>query len=333
VIVFLSLIAGAAGAWLVANHGHIFSLLDEPNHRSSHSKATPKGGGIGILAALGIAVIGLKLNFLVWLPAVALSLVSFYGDRLHMSPKLRLALQFACAVITVWAFAGSGVHCVNIWLMFFFAFFIVATANYYNFMDGINGIAGITGLVGFGLLACYSWNLSSEISYLCLSITAGCLGFLPFNMPKAKVFMGDVGSILLGFVFAAAVMVLADSATSFICLASFIFPFYADELISVLVRLKERKNLLEPHRGHLYQLLANELKIPHWKISVSYGVIQLVIAGGAIYLAKLHMVYLCIWLTVFLLFFALAYYTVIRIIKCSAGIPVCENLRMSDRNV
>jgi len=332
VIIFLSLIAGAAGAWLVAAHGHIFGLLDEPTRRSSHSTPTPKGGGIGILAALIIAALGLKLNFLFWLPAAVLSAVSFYGDRLHMSPKLRLALQFVCAGVAVWA-AGSDAHCMSMWLMVFFAFFIVMTANYYNFMDGINGIAGITGLAGFGLLACYSWKLSGEISCLCMSIAAGCLGFLPFNMPRAKVFMGDVGSILLGFVFAAVVMMLANSVTSFICLASFLFPYYADELISVVIRLKNRKNLLEPHRGHLYQLLANELKIPHWKISAAYGGIQLAIAGGAIYLEKLHWVCLALWLGGFLLFFALAYYTVIRIIKCSAGIPACENLRMSDKNV
>lgn len=319
-IIFLSLIAGAAGAWLVASHGHIFGLLDEPNHRSSHSKATPKGGGIGILAALVIAVLGLKLDFLVWLPAVALSLVSFYGDRLHMSAKLRLALQFACAGFTVWTALPHGM--TSIWLMIFFVFFIAGTANYYNFMDGINGIAGITGLVGFGLLACYSWSLSDGIANLCLSLAAGCLGFLPFNMPRARVFMGDVGSILLGFVFAAIVMMLADSAASFICLASFIFPYYADELISVLIRLKKRKNLLEPHRGHLYQLLANELKIPHWKVSVSYGVIQLVIAVGSICLEKSHPGYLFLWLGGFLLFFALAYCIVIRIINCKNIIPI-----------
>ena len=81
-------------------------------------------------------------------------MLSFYGDRLHMSPKLRLALQFVCAGVTVWA-AFQNMPGMSIWLMIFFAFFIVGTANYYNFMDGINGIAGITGLVGFGLLACW----------------------------------------------------------------------------------------------------------------------------------------------------------------------------------
>ncbi|MFA7229728.1 MAG: hypothetical protein WC071_00520 [Victivallaceae bacterium] len=316
-IALISLFAGAIGAWLVAKHGHVLGLLDEPNHRSSHAVVTPRGGGIGILAALIIAALALKLNFMFWFPAVALAFISLYDDRLHLSSKLRLGLQLIGAGIAVW-FVSHGVEDMNIGLMIFFIFFIVGTANYYNFMDGINGIAGITGMVGFGLLAYYSWHLSGGISQFSLCIAAGCFGFLPFNMPKARVFMGDVGSILLGFVFAVVVMILSDSIASFICLASFIFPFYADELISVLVRLKERKNLLEPHRGHLYQLLANELKISHWKVSVSYGLVQLVIASGAMYMEKLSILYLGLWLTGFLLLFALAYCIVMR--KCTVGI-------------
>jgi Fuc2NAc and GlcNAc transferase len=311
VIYFLSLIIGAIGAWFVSRHGHILGLLDEPNHRSSHSTITPKGGGIGILVVLIFAIFGLKLNFLFWLPAIIVSLTSFYGDRLHISPKLRLAMQFICAGITV-LLATKNINCMSILLMVFFMFFIVATANYYNFMDGINGIAGITGLVAFTLLGSYSLEYSTDTSNLCLCIAAGCLGFLPFNVPKAKVFMGDVGSILIGFVFAVVVTKLANSVASFICLASFIFPYYSDEIISVIIRLKNRNSLFEPHRGHLYQMLANELKFPHWKISVCYGAIQIFIACGSIFLEKLCPIYLYIWLTVFLFVFAYAYYIVIK---------------------
>lgn len=313
-IYILSLIMGAIGAWFVARHGHVLGLLDEPNHRSSHSTITPRGGGIGILVVLVIAILGLKLDFLFWLPAIVVSLTSFYGDRLHISPKLRLAMQFVCAGITV-LLATKNINCMSILLMVFFMFFIVATANYYNFMDGINGIAGITGLVGFALLSCYSWKQSNDISSLCLCIAVGCLGFLPFNVPQAKVFMGDVGSILLGFIFAVVVMMLADSLTSFLCLTSFIFPYYSDELISVIVRLKNRQSLFKPHRGHLYQMLANELKFPHWTVSICYGAIQILIACGSLYLEKLCPIYIYIWLTFFIFAFASAYYIVIKINK------------------
>jgi Fuc2NAc and GlcNAc transferase len=157
------------------------------------------------------------------------------------------------------------------------AVFIVGTVNYYNFMDGINGIAGITGVVGFGLLGWFAAVEGADpgIIALCVCLGLACLGFLPFNMPKARVFMGDVGSILLGFVFAGMVVWLSKSVLDFLCLANFLFPFYADELTTLVVRLKDGDKLTKPHRKHLYQLLANERGIAHWKESVGYGVLQL----------------------------------------------------------
>jgi len=89
----------------------------------------------------------------------------------------------------------------------------VGTANYYNFMDGINGIAGITGLLGFALLAAYV-NLiegSAAVKGLAVCLSLACLGFLPLNMPKARVFMGDIGSILLGSAFAGLIWLAAES--------------------------------------------------------------------------------------------------------------------------
>jgi len=163
-----------------------------------------------------------------------------------------------------------------------------------------------------------------------------CMVFLPFNMPKARVFMGDVGSVLLGFVFAGLVVGLSYSLNDFMVLCAFLFPFYADELITLYVRLrddslregmsscgtdeslrdlddclkarddsrcewdekdvsrkgakarrnKDRKRtvdmLMQPHRGHVYQLLANEMGIDHWKVSVGYGALQLVVGIGAL---------------------------------------------------
>ena len=147
---------------------------------------------------------------------------------------------------------------------------MVGTANIYNFMDGINGIAAITAIVGFGLLSLFSLIAGQDSAYGVLSvcIAFSCLGFLPFNMPKAKVFMGDVGSILLGFSFAAIVVILSKSILDFVCLAGFLFPFYADELTTMAARIKDGENLFKPHRRHLYQLLANEKRIAHWKISI-----------------------------------------------------------------
>ena len=165
--------------------------------------------------------------------------------------------------------------------------FIVGTANYYNFMDGINGIAGITGLLGFALLAAYV-NLiegSAAIKGLAVCLSLACLGFLPLNMPKARVFMGDIGSILLGSAFAGLIWLAAESVLDFVCMASFLFPFYVDELTTVIIRLKDGENLTKPHRRHYYQLLTNEKGIAHWKVSLGYGVFQLVV-GISVLMAR-----------------------------------------------
>lgn len=117
----------------------------------------------------------------------------------------------------------------------------------------------------------------SRFSILSICIALSCLGFLPFNFPKAKVFMGDVGSIMLGFVFASIVVMASKSFLDFVCLAGFLFPFYADEFVTMAVRIKDGENLLKAHRRHFYQLLANEISIDHWKVSVGYSILQIVV--------------------------------------------------------
>jgi len=259
--------------------------LDKANKRSSHAGVVPKGGGIGILAAFIVVSSFLQMPSSFWVPAIFLALLSLWGDRFDLSPKIRLPLQFIAALFFV-QFSAFSLQ-PSALLIFFLVVFIVATANWYNFMDGINGIAALTGIVGFGLLAVFN-ALSggdSRFSVLSICIALSCLGFLPFNMPKAKVFMGDVGSILLGFVFAAIAILLSKSFLDFVCLAAFLFPFYADEILTMALRVKDGESLLKPHRRHLYQILANEMGIAHWKVSVGYGIFQLIV-GLSILLAR-----------------------------------------------
>ena len=103
-------------------------------------------------------------------------------------------------------------------------------------MDGINGIAGLTGLIGFGLMAYFSYFIlnTHDIFLMSTVLAAGCIGFLPFNFPRARVFMGDVGSIFLGFVFASFVVKLSTSINVFLCLLMFLSTFYADAVITIL---------------------------------------------------------------------------------------------------
>jgi len=276
----LNMAFGCVGALFVARFAYMVGLIDRPNGRSSHLAPTPKGGAIGILIGFLVTAAYLDLSFCFWFPTGFLSVVSLLGDRYDIAPKVRFWIQFSCALIfLVGLFNLKNIHFLSFCLVLPLAVFITGTSNFYNFMDGINGIAGITGVVGFFLLMNFGILTDADSKYVAISIaiTCSCLGFLPYNIPKAKVFMGDVGSILLGFVFACLVVILSRSFLDFICLAGFLFPFYADELTTMFVRIKAGESLSKPHRRHLYQILANECGIDHWKISAGYGVVQLII--------------------------------------------------------
>ncbi len=283
----VSLMCGAAGAWAVMRWAPALGLLDRPNERSSHSRTTPKGGGVGIVLAWVFAAAWFGLPWWLWLPLTALSFVSLIGDRLHLSQVLRLAIQTVCCGFVVAAVLPShplsaGQPWLAAGLLWAgFTVFVVGTANYYNFMDGINGIAGLTGATAFTFLAFYSWRYfpASFPAYgaAALSAAAACAGFLPLNLPRARVFMGDVGSIFLGALFGAYVLLMSATLLDLICLCGFLFPFYADEISTAMVRLKDRQNLLLPHRRHVYQILANQMNIAHWRVSVGYTALQLAV--------------------------------------------------------
>jgi Fuc2NAc and GlcNAc transferase len=247
--------------------------MDAPNARSSHSTVTPKGGGIGLLAALLAAWAWLDLPAGFVLPAAGISVLSLVDDRIHLPAKARLVLHLLLALALL---VGVPVVSADTWqglvLLPFGMLLLAGTANFYNFMDGINGIAGLTGVVGFSLLGA---TAQGSLAGLCFGLAAACLGFLPFNLPKARVFMGDVGSVLLGFLFAALALLSAEDLAGFICRLGFLFPFYADELTTMAVRLSNGENLLQAHRRHLYQLLANQGGIPHWKVAAGYALLQL----------------------------------------------------------
>jgi len=284
----ISFLLGGAGAWSIAKWGFKLSLFDKPNSRSSHKTVTPKGGGIGILAAFSVCSISLSIPKSFWIPACFLSLFSLWGDRSEIKPKIRLLFQFAGGTILLIGILGEkGGGFTEYALMPLLIVLLVGTTNFYNFMDGINGIASISGVVGFGLIAFYAsyFEINSLLSSLAICISSACVGFLPFNIPRAMVFIGDVGSILLGFVFSGMAVYLSNGVLDFICLSSFLFPFYADELTTILVRLRDGEDLIQPHRRHLYQLFANEYGVAHWKISLGYGIFQLVV-GTSVLLIK-----------------------------------------------
>lgn len=282
---------GFAGAGLLAVRGSRWGLIDKPGPRSSHSRPTPKGGGVGILAAFVLAAIWLRLPPLLWLAVAGVSGVSFLGDRVRLSPRLRLLVQFAAAAAALTPLAGTFPQALAVRAGLLVglplaSFLVVATANTYNFMDGIDGLAGITGAVAFGLLAVTGSLRGEDPAWVALAVAlaAACLGFLPWNFPRARVFSGDVGSILLGFVFALFVAAWSRTPADLLLFVSFLFPFLADEGVTLLARLRRGDPLLVPHRRHVYQILANQRGIAHQWISLAYGAGQLGVGAVAIWL-------------------------------------------------
>lgn len=279
-IVLMACVLGFLGAWFINNYGIKIGIIDVPSERSSHIGIVPKGGGIGILAVFIMCGLLLKLPISFWMPGSCLAIVSFFGDKIEIKPKYRLVIHFFCCVVFLF-FHFNALHLSITQTILFLplAVFITGTLNFYNFMDGINGIAGITGFISFILLALFGFLTGAEMRYvvLCCAFSLACAGFLPFNIPRAKVFMGDIGSVLLGFVFACMVVTMSKNLIQFIVTSSFLMLFYADELSTMVVRIRNKENLTLPHRKHVYQLLANELGIAHWKISLGYGISQFLV--------------------------------------------------------
>lgn len=197
-VVLLALIGTAAILYLLLHSGLAARLaLDKPNHRSLHSLPTPRVGGLAMFASITAAwLLSPDVDLLLIGLSCVLLALSFADDRYGLPIGLRLAAHFGIALI----FILSHTTVAAPWLIVVFAVAIVWLINLYNFMDGADGLAGGMALFGFGsygMAAVFGgdWLLATK----CFCIAAAALGFLLFNFPPAKVFMGDAGSIPLGF--------------------------------------------------------------------------------------------------------------------------------------
>ena len=306
---FLSLFFTA----LISRFGLKAGFIDAPNERSSHTVIIPRSGGIGIWMAFILTGLFFTQFQNLTILAGIIGLIGLLEDRFSIQQKLRLVMQLVISSIVVSLFTEMPASIIAVLLFLFWIIFITGTANIYNFMDGIDGIAGLTGLVGFGFLSIFSFYMAenSNIALISISLSVGCLGFIPFNFPKARVFLGDVGSVLLGFVYASIVIKLSTTISEFLCVIMFLCMFYADSLVTIFCRLLRRENIIMAHRSHLYQYMCNELKIPHWKVSLSYALIQFVFSLFALLAYKEGI----IWQIVLFVFFVAMYIVVCRCIK------------------
>jgi Fuc2NAc and GlcNAc transferase len=263
-------------------------LLDHPNERSLHHRPTPRGGGIGIVLPTVTAIIVAAASldgagtWSLWLAGLALSLaiVGFLDDLRNLSATVRLVIQIAVAAAFVWAVSPwNVVHipgAVPLDLGFaaaaFTVVFLVWISNAYNFMDGIDGLAGVQGLIaGFGwVLVGYQLN-DPLIVVGGAAVLFACLGFLFFNWPPASIFMGDVGTGFLGFLFGGlTVYASTRSPAAAAAGVAFVWPFLFDTLFTIARRATRGENLLRAHRSHLYQRLVLT-GCSHRAVTLLYG--------------------------------------------------------------
>jgi len=268
------------------------NIMDVPNRRSSHTRTVPRTGGVAIvLAMLVAAVLFGKLSpallVAVGLGAVA-GVISFIDDTISLPSVPRLLVHLTVAGIGIYWIglqpAGLELPYATIpfspWFGVVFAAVVVtAFVNFFNFMDGINGIAISQGVVGGATLAILLAACgASNSAIVAAALVGGCLGFLPYNFPRAVMFMGDMGSTTIGLALAMMTLLGAKHWPWVACLMP-LGVFIYDAIFTVVKRLLRRENILKAHREHHYQLLIRS-GWSHVRVtSLQFGLMLL--CGGA----------------------------------------------------
>ena len=247
-------------------------ILDHPNARSLHATPVPRTGGVAVTIAIAVGLflaeiaVGLPPDT-VWLFAAAcpVAIVSLIDDWRGVPVRARLATQLATAVLLLVAGLGwtgpwlpGNSLTPPAWLApLLMVLFVVWMINLYNFMDGMDGLAGGMAVFGFGALALLGWR-AGNAPYLLVNaiVCASALGFLTGNFPPARIFLGDLGSALIGLL--AAMMILWGTRAGVIALwtgALAFSPFIVDATWTLLGRAARGERLWEAHRSHHYQRL------------------------------------------------------------------------------
>lgn len=270
-------------------------VIDVPTERSSHDIPTPKSGGIAIVAAFSAGVLAIFMiaeKTMIMKPyffgfvfsSLLIAGISFYDD-LRSKPytfKLKAQLLAAGVVLTsgliidefVLPFAGI---VVLGWMSYpVTLLWILGFTNAFNFMDGLDGLAAGVAVIAGAFLCIITYSQGSLFVYItCYTLVAGILGFLVYNFPPARIFMGDVGSAFIGFCFAVLAVIAArydHSHTSYFVVPLLFFNFIYDTSFTLVRRSLRGENLAEAHKSHLYQIFHQLGYSPHFVSVFHYGV-------------------------------------------------------------
>jgi Fuc2NAc and GlcNAc transferase len=278
------LLTGLARRYAIANQ-----VIDIPNARSSHTFATPRGGGISIVITFSIALIILyfhnmiELNvfFAFFIGGLLIGIIGFFDDHRHIPARWRIIVHIIAAIWAIYwlgnnyiiSFSDGMLHhglYVDLAALFITTWFL----NLYNFMDGIDGIASIEAITTAGAAAFIIFSVSlvneQSLNYVLalLLLLVAVLGFLVWNWPPAKIFMGDGGSGYLGYIFA--LFAISTTLDSYMTLWTWLIllgVFIVDASFTLLQRIVEGKRWYEAHRSHAYQHAA-QLWNNHTKVTL-----------------------------------------------------------------
>ena len=274
-----------------------YNIIDKPNERSSHSSIVLRGGGIIFLLSLWIWAAFFGFQYIWFLLAVSLIAgVSFIDDIRSLPDSVRLIVQFIAMVMM---FYQVDILHWNMWWIVTIALIVcVGASNVINFMDGINGITGAYAMASLIPLAILNSQMGFVPKNLIYVVILADVVFCLFNFRpkgKAKCFAGDVGSIGIAYILLfliGSIILYTEDITYLI----FLLVYGVDGVLTICHRIMLHENLGEAHRKHAYQLMANELKVGHVKVSMLYMGIQLIVSLGFIYLCPntilAHWIYL-----------------------------------------
>ena len=262
-----------------------YNIIDKPNERSSHSRITLRGGGI--IFYFGVLAYFLTNHFeYPWfmLALTLVTLISFIDDIRSTSQALRLVFHFSAMGLM---FYQWGLFSLPWWTILVALIICTGIINAYNFMDGINGITGGYSLIILGALAFINHSVVSFVEPdFIYTMLCAVLVFNFFNFRKrAKCFAGDVGAVSIAFtiLFLTGRLIIQTGDFSWIVL---LVVYGIDSVLTIVHRLMLHENIGLPHRKHMYQIMANELRMPHVVVALIYMMMQAIVVIGYLILRE-----------------------------------------------
>lgn len=313
----------AAGlVWRFCDPASRLHILDHPNERSLHTRPIPRSGGIAVLSGIVLGAIVVIIIYppdgqlgALLLSGAPVAAISFLDDRYGVHPGARIVLHVLVAgILLLMGFAPEAIHLASLaWqpptilLVAFLILFVVWMINLYNFMDGMDGFAGGMTVIGFTTMAILGGQAGDSLfAVASLLVAAAAAGFLLFNFPPARIFLGDTGSSTLGFLAAALSLWASRDGLFPLWISVLIFsPFIVDATVTLICRLLRGEKIWQAHKSHCYQRLV-QIGWGHRRTVLAEYLLMLACSLSALLAVQLpsagQIILIAVWLLAYTLF-------------------------------